>query len=152
MQAVSHSWDYVLLTAPSPQLCATRSFSVNPVSKRKSEIPRQTVVYKTVYRSGCHIIRCYQTSQYKPYRKPGDTPLYLNALSSHPPVAIQNLLTGIRRRLSNIILSSHDVFQETVPVYRSALSNSGYSEMLEYTEKAKRERNMKRRRTIIIMV
>ena len=39
---------------------------------------------------------------YRPYRKPNDTPLYINAKSNHPPVILKNLPLMIESRLSNI--------------------------------------------------
>ena len=36
-----------------------------------------------------------ETGKYQPFRKPGDTPLYLNARSNHPPVILKNLRKAI---------------------------------------------------------
>ena len=36
---------------------------------------------------------------YKPFRKPGDKPLYVNAWSNHPPGILKNIPQGINRRL-----------------------------------------------------
>jgi hypothetical protein len=48
---------------------------------------------------------------YKPYRKPGDRPLYVNSWSNHPPGVISNIPAGINRRL-NEISSNKEVFLE----------------------------------------
>ena len=39
---------------------------------------------------------------FKPYIKPGDTPLYVNSNSNHPPSVVKNIPAGINRRLSTI--------------------------------------------------
>ena len=41
---------------------------------------------------------------YKPYRKPGDKPLYVSARSNHPPGVLKNIPLGIKRRLCDIQL------------------------------------------------
>ena len=46
---------------------------------------------------------------YKPYRKPGDRPLYVNSWSNHPPGVISNIPAGINKRL-NEISSNKEVF------------------------------------------
>ena len=39
---------------------------------------------------------------YWPYRKPNDTPLYVNTMSSHPPTVLKQIPHGINKRLSSI--------------------------------------------------
>jgi hypothetical protein len=43
-----------------------------------------------------------ENNTYKPYRKPGDKPVYVHSQSNHPPQVIKNLPAGIERRLRNI--------------------------------------------------
>ena len=42
-----------------------------------------------------------ETGLYKPFRKPGDKPLYVSAFSNHPPQILKNIPAGIERRLSD---------------------------------------------------
>ena len=42
-----------------------------------------------------------ETGLFKPFRKPGDRPLYVSAHSNHPPQILKNLPAGIERRLSD---------------------------------------------------
>ena len=42
-----------------------------------------------------------ETGLFKPYRKPGDKPVYVSALSNHPPQILKNIPKGIERRLSD---------------------------------------------------
>ena len=37
-----------------------------------------------------------ETGLYKPYRKPGDRPLYVSASSNHPPQILKNIPTWIK--------------------------------------------------------
>ena len=39
---------------------------------------------------------------FKPYRKPGDKPMYVNSSSNHPPGVLKNIPLGINKRLCEI--------------------------------------------------
>ena len=43
-----------------------------------------------------------ENNTYKPYIKPGDIPLYVNAKSNHPPSVLKNIPEAVNRRLSNL--------------------------------------------------
>ena len=91
------------------------------------------------------------TGTYKPYRKPGDVPLYLNRRSNHPPTITQNLPKAINKRLV-AISADEDIFTEAAPVYAAALSKSGYHEPLLYTKDPTyeiRNTGKKRKRKVI---
>ena len=66
---------------------------------------------------------------FKPYRKPNDTPLYINTKSNHPPNVIKEIPKMINRRLNNIS-SSREVFEQAAPAYQAALKKSGYRQKL----------------------
>ena len=70
---------------------------------------------------------------YKPYRKPGDRPLYVDSQSNHPPQVIKNIPAGIKRRLRNISCNE-EVFNEAVPDYNRELDRCGcgYNYQLTY--------------------
>ena len=80
-----------------------------------------------------------------PYRKPSDTPLYINKQSNHPPAIINSLPSAIARRLTHI---SHDkeVFEEAAPLYNEALKSSGYTEDITYVEDRKAQKLVQPRR------
>jgi hypothetical protein len=71
-----------------------------------------------------------ESGLYKPYRKPGDRPLYVTAHSNHPPLILKNLPLGIERRLSDNSSNEH-VFNEAIPVYQAELARCGYSHQLK---------------------
>ena len=56
--------------------------------------------------------------EFKPFRKPGDKPLYVSSRSNHPPGVLKNIPLGINKRLSEI-LSSKEVFLDAIPPYHS---------------------------------
>ena len=60
------------------------------------------------------------TGEYGPYLKPNDTPIYVHAGSNHPPLVLQNIPKGIKRRLSRIS-ATKQIFKRAAPVYQSAL-------------------------------
>ena len=70
---------------------------------------------------------------YRPYRKPGDKPLYVDSWSNHPPRVLQNIPTGINRRLCEIS-SNKEVFLEAIPPYQLELDRCGYTHKLEWME------------------
>ena len=87
---------------------------------------------------------------YKPYRKPGNDPLYVDSKSNHPPAVLKHIPRGVAKRLSDIS-SSEEIFNNAVPVYEEALKRSGFTEKLKYEKSdSNRESNEgKRRREII---
>ena len=70
-------------------------------------------------------------NSYQPYKKPGNTILYVHRQSNHPPTIIKNLPENINRRL-NTLSSNRHVFDNAAPKYQQALNTSGYDYKLEY--------------------
>ena len=86
------------------------------------------------------------TREFKPYRKPNDNPIYINAKSNHPPTIIKKLPQMIEHRISTLS-SSQEIFNSEIGTYEKALRNSGHDlngdRKLKYktsTEKKKRIR------------
>jgi hypothetical protein len=87
-------------------------------------------------------------ASHKPYLKPDNTPLYVNAMSSHPPAVIRTIPKGINHRLSTIS-SNEDVFKTSIPPYQAALESSGHHHKLEFNPEEKRQcRTRTRRRNV----
>ena len=87
---------------------------------------------------------------YKPYRKPSDNPLYINASSNHPPSILKQLPKNISKRVSGIS-SSKEIFDQAAPYYNDALKASGYREKIEFQppETAAKQESQKRKRKVI---
>ena len=66
-----------------------------------------------------------------PYKKPLETPVYVNKESSHPTNVIGRIPKTVCDRLC-AISSSKDEFDRTKQAYHEALQKAGYSEKLEY--------------------
>ena len=60
------------------------------------------------------------------YRKPNDTPRYINAHSSHPPAVIKQIPKMVSDRISSLS-SSKEEYDRSIPVYRDALSSAGHN-------------------------
>ena len=91
--------------------------------------------------------------KYFPFRKPGDTPVYVHKMSNHPPVIIKNIPAAVSRRITDIS-SDKAAFDQAAPVYNSALKASGYSESITFLENRKQaptdiRRSKKRSRNVI---
>ena len=84
------------------------------------------------------------TSLFKPYIKPGDKPLYVNAGSNHPPSILKNIPIGVNKRLCEIS-ATKEVFDLAAPLYQAELDRCGYKHQLKFsppeTEKVSRKKN-----------
>ena len=78
------------------------------------------------------------TVKYWPYRKPGDTPLYINLESNHPPNIKKQLPRMISMRLSQNSCNP-DEFSKAIPEYQEALEKSEYRKKLTYIKKIKNQ-------------
>ena len=68
---------------------------------------------------------------YKPFKKPNDEILYINANSNHPANIIKQLPISVEDRLRKLS-SNKRIFDEAAPDYQRALDNCGFSYKLEY--------------------
>jgi len=67
---------------------------------------------------------------YKPYKKPNDDKVYINASSNHPPNIIKQLPHNISKRISDVF-SNLEIFEKTAPAYNKALRDSGFQERIK---------------------
>ncbi|XP_015771288.1 PREDICTED: uncharacterized protein LOC107349626 [Acropora digitifera] len=89
--------------------------------------------------------------KYMAYTKPGNTPLYVNRKSNHPPRIIENIPKSINKRLSEISIDETS-FKKSAPLYQKALDDSGYHHRLTFTPSFTQSLNStrtNRRRNII---
>ena len=59
------------------------------------------------------------------YRKPNDTPRYINIHSSHPPSVIKQIPKMVSDRISSLS-SNKEAYDRAIPVYKEALSAAGH--------------------------
>ena len=85
---------------------------------------------------------------YRPYRKPNDTPVYINAASNHPPSILKHIPRMVERRLQSVS-SDKSVFNEAKPPYEEALKRSGFDTTLVYEDSNKTTGRRRRKRQII---
>ena len=85
---------------------------------------------------------------YRPYRKPNDTPVYINAASNHPPSVLKHIPKMVEKRLQNIS-SDEAVFNNAKPTYEEALKSSGFETKLIYNRNESTTRRRSRKRKII---
>ena len=71
-----------------------------------------------------------QYGKFFPYRKPNDTPLYVDSSSNHPPAIIKQLPDMIQKRLSELSCDENE-FNKARPLYDEALKASAYSSNLQ---------------------
>jgi len=83
---------------------------------------------------------------YYPYRKPNNTPLYINKNSYHLPQVIKQLPEMINRRICEISCDEEQ-FLKAKPTYQSALKSSDYDYDMEYKKYQTKTRKRKRKVT-----
>jgi len=84
------------------------------------------------------------TGTFQTFRKPNNSPLYMNSKPNHPYHITKNLPITINKRLSKIS-SNENVFKNE---YQDALRNSGYNTKLNFeknNEQKKRTKNNRNR-------
>ena len=64
-------------------------------------------------------------SSYMPYKKPLDTPQYVNSQSNHPASVLKQIPLAVEKRL-NDISSSKEIFENAKGEYENALKRSGF--------------------------
>ena len=74
--------------------------------------------------------------KYQPYRKPNNTPLYIDSRSNHPPCIIKQLPASINRHLSSLS-SDAKSFESNAPLYQDALHRSTHHVKLSYSKTTK---------------
>ena len=82
---------------------------------------------------------------HEPFRKAGDTPLYINVDSDHPQHIINHIPIMIASRLSTLS-SNEEIFERHKPQYQEALKNSGYKCELKYQRKVTSKKKKTRTR------
>ena len=87
-----------------------------------------------------------ETGIFKPYRKPGDRPVYVSALSNHPPQVLKNIPVGIEQRLSDNS-ANEQIFNDAAPVYQAELERCGYSHQLTYNPRPAQQTKPRRNRS-----
>ena len=82
---------------------------------------------------------------YKPFTEPNKLS-YVHQQSNHPPALLNNIPLNINKRLTSIS-SSKEVFDESIPPYQKALTESGYDHKLTYNLQQEKALKNKRKRT-----
>ena len=89
---------------------------------------------------------------YKPYRKPNNSPIYINKNSNYPPNILKQLPKLIVKRISETS-SSEEIFNKSNKIYSKALKESGFTNELNHLPNEVQElgnnNRGKRRRKII---
>ena len=72
-----------------------------------------------------------EKNEYGPYRKEGDTPIYVSRDSNHPRQVLENIPRSINNRLTRISCNEQ-IFNKDIKVYQDALTKSGHTHTLKY--------------------
>ena len=86
---------------------------------------------------------------FKPYRKPGDSTKYINVESNHPSSIIKEVPKSISKRISTLS-NSEDTFEQAIPSYQKALSESGFDYECAYQKQNNNQKAKKCRKRNIL--
>ena len=87
------------------------------------------------------------TGEYQLYKKPNNTPTYINVNSNHRPNIIKALPDNISKRINNIS-SDKGTFNNAAPSYNDVLSASGYKDNLTYQQDLTPSKKVRQRKII----
>ena len=73
----------------------------------------------------------FKTGKFKPYKKPGNIPLYINVKSNHQPNIIKNLPESISRCI-NKLSPDKSVLDNSKDLYINELSSSGFKDKIKF--------------------
>ena len=132
------------ISASGPQADRKRKILTDLFKEEGLAITVECNIKKTDY---LDVILDLEQRSFKPYRKPNDRPLYINALSNHPPNIIKQLPKMIEKRLNNLS-SSKEVFDGAVQPYEAALRESGYKVNLSYNPTQKLKKRQRKRKIL----
>ena len=88
------------------------------------------------------------TGKYYPFRKPNDTPIYINASSNHPPSIVKQLPRMVNERISALSYDQEE-FAKAKKKYESALKSSGFHEQMEFKGAQTNKTKVNRKRKIL---
>ena len=88
---------------------------------------------------------CLETGTTRPFRKPLDSPSYINTQSNHPPSVIKSVPKTVENRLS-MLSSSKEIFDQEKVVYEEALKRCGHKVKLQCHPQLHHEDKKKRKR------
>lgn len=83
-------------------------------------------------------------NKFYPYRKPNDTPMYVNIESNHPSIILKQIPKMTSLRLSNLS-SDENEFNKAAEIYQHDLQKSGYKDKLQYCPNVVAKRQRKRK-------
>ena len=84
-----------------------------------------------------------KAEKFYPFRKPNNKPLYINAMSNHPPSIIKQLPKMVNKRISELSCDEAE-FDKCKHTYSNALKESGHEARMSYESNPAKRRNRKR--------
>ena len=88
------------------------------------------------------------SNRYWGFRKPNNTPLYVNKDSNHPSIVLKQIPLSVNKRL-NKISCDNKAFNDITNQYQTSIKKSGYDHKLIYNKIQPTNKNRQRKRKII---
>ena len=120
-------------------LCLFKSISRPEIERKKKVIVKVfekcglSVVVDTNLKTVNFLDVTFDLDQniYKHYRKPNNSPIYINKNSNYPPNILKQLLNSIAKHISETS-SCEKIFNKSITIYSKALKESGFTDELKY--------------------
>ena len=134
---------------PKPQINAIKKQVSNIFKKIRLKIKIEVGIKKVDFLDATLDLK---NDRHLPFRKPNDTPIYINKSSNHPKHITENLTESINKRLSELS-STEEIFNANKVEYEEALRKSELKHKLKYkkpdTQPNQKKKKRNRSRNII---
>ena len=130
----------VILNANGPKMDKLRKSIIDLFKREGLSITIETNLKETDFLDVTFNI---VTKVYQPYRKPGNSPLYVNIKSNHPNSILKSMPEMINKRLSDTSCNE-TVFNDAKGEYEAALCASGFKPKMEFNQQRANRKNRPR--------
>ena len=120
-------------------LSTFRNYNSHQSNKIRKDLTKLFKKYKLNLDIKCNLktvdyldISCnFNTGIYKPFNKPKNKPLYINATSNYPPSVLKQIAKSVSKRMT-ANTCNEDIFCKSAPFHNSILQDCGFNENIKY--------------------
>ena len=138
----------IIRNASGPEMERTRKKVIAIFKTHGLKVTADTNLFQTDFLDATFDLN---SGKFWPYRKPNDSPLYINTRSNHPPSITKQLPHMINNRIAQLSCD-RESFNNAIPPYAEALRKAGHSPCTAYpmhpTTPPNRKKQITRKRNI----
>ena len=133
----------IIRNAFGPEMEHTRKKVIAIFKTHSLKVTADTNLFQTNFLDATFDLN---SGKFWPYRKPNDSPLYINTRSNHPPSITKQLPHMINYRIAQLSCD-RESFNNAIPPYAEALRKAGHSPCTAYPMHPTTPPNRKKQRT-----